>query len=178
MAAFALAIICEGHPKGQALAAGSNLLSVCISHFGAAWQVRCAAQARPRPASTLRSGAENRTCGCDRASVAAPGLTLCGGHTGPSSTPAPLSQAASAGSPLLLKWICLCMGLLWDGMREVSAIAITQGVSGMLLSMLHASAAEVRACAVFALGTLIRTPAPRNAGDASAAAASAQPISR
>lgn len=39
MAAFALAVICENHPKGQALAAGSNLLQVCISRFGEGWQV-------------------------------------------------------------------------------------------------------------------------------------------
>ena len=69
----------------------------------------------------------------------------------------PSPQAAALGSPLLLKWICLCMGTLWDGMRELSAIAITQGAVGMLLGMLQASAPEVRACAVFALGTLIRT---------------------
>jgi len=102
MAAFALAVICESHPKGQALAAGSNLLSVCMSHFNFAW------------------------------------------------------QAASSGSPLLLKWLCLCMGMLWDGMNEVSAIAITQGVVRMLLGMLQASSPEVRACAIFALGTLLR----------------------
>lgn len=32
-AAFVLAVICDGHPRGQSLAAGAGLLSVCLSHL-------------------------------------------------------------------------------------------------------------------------------------------------
>ena len=32
-AAFVLAVICDGHPRGQTLAAGAGLLSVCLSHL-------------------------------------------------------------------------------------------------------------------------------------------------
>ncbi|KAL0035168.1 hypothetical protein WJX79_004418 [Trebouxia sp. C0005] len=32
-AAFVLAVICDGHPRGQSLAAGAGLLGVCLSHL-------------------------------------------------------------------------------------------------------------------------------------------------
>lgn len=32
-AAFVLAVICDGHPRGQSLAAGAGLLGVCLTHL-------------------------------------------------------------------------------------------------------------------------------------------------
>ena len=32
-AAFVLAVICDGHPRGQSLCAGAGLLGVCLSHL-------------------------------------------------------------------------------------------------------------------------------------------------
>ena len=32
-AAFVVAVICDGHPRGQSLAAGAGLLGVCLTHL-------------------------------------------------------------------------------------------------------------------------------------------------
>ena len=58
MAAFVLAVITDGHPKGHTVCAQSGLMQICLGH---------------------------------------------------------LPHAASpAGSPLFVRWLCLCVGKLWE----------------------------------------------------------------
>ncbi|KAL3149110.1 hypothetical protein ABBQ32_001950 [Trebouxia sp. C0010 RCD-2024] len=104
-AAFVLAVICDGHPRGQSLAAGAGLLGVCLTH--------------------LRHSLASLTAG-------------------------------EAGPLLLIKWLCLCLGKLCQDMPEVTAMALRERVPEQLAGLLTASHPELRAAAVFTLGTLVQ----------------------
>ncbi|GFR43035.1 hypothetical protein Agub_g4039, partial [Astrephomene gubernaculifera] len=120
-AAFVLSVICDGHPKGQALCAGSQLLAVLLR-----W---------------LRS-------------LAPVNITY-----GP------------PGHPLLLRWLCLCIGKLCEDIPEFSLHAIREGAADILVQLLTSPLPEIRAAAIFGLACLIHScPDP---GEAAAAAAAA-----
>ena len=50
--AFVLAVICDGHPRGQALCADAQLLAVALAHLQGA-RAAAAAPGPSRPAATL-----------------------------------------------------------------------------------------------------------------------------
>ncbi|KAG1677758.1 hypothetical protein FOA52_001070 [Chlamydomonas sp. UWO 241] len=106
-ACFVLCAICDGHPKGQALCAASNLLAVLLK-----W---------------LRS-------------LFPPQV--------PFTTP---------GHPLLLKWLCLCLGKLCQDMPEISLMAIREGAADLLVQLLTVASPEIRAAAVSGLGSLVHS---------------------
>ncbi|XP_024383773.1 regulatory-associated protein of TOR 1 isoform X3 [Physcomitrium patens] len=61
--------------------------------------------------------------------------------------------------PQLLQWLCLCLGKLWDGVVEGVSIALHDDAPAILGKVLSEPQPEVRAAAVFALGTLLKVRA-------------------
>ncbi|CAI5504846.1 unnamed protein product [Closterium sp. Naga37s-1] len=78
MAAFVLALICDGHPKGHQACLQAGLIPLCLMHI----------------------------------------------------------QAAPPAEPLLLQWLCLCVGKLWGGAPEAQAAALAQHRAPQILSPL------------------------------------------
>ncbi|KAH9551661.1 hypothetical protein CY35_09G025100 [Sphagnum magellanicum] len=77
-------------------------------------------------------------------------------------------QAAAASSsggaeehaePLLLQWLCLCLGKLWDGDSDGVALGLRDHAPIVLGHLLSDPQPEVRAAATYALGTLVAVPA-------------------
>ncbi|BBN00072.1 regulatory associated protein of mTOR [Marchantia polymorpha subsp. ruderalis] len=101
MAAFVLAVIADGHPRGQSACIQAGLINICLVHI----------QTVP--------GAESQP------------------------------------EPLLLQWLCLCLGKLWDGAPEGQA-AYRDNARTTLTSLLSELNPEVRASATYALGTLVK----------------------
>ncbi|KAG0566271.1 hypothetical protein M758_7G048400 [Ceratodon purpureus] len=58
--------------------------------------------------------------------------------------------------PLLLQWLCLCLGKLWDGSVKGVSIAFLEDAPAILGKVLSEPQPEVRAAAVYALGTLVK----------------------
>eukprot|EP00246_Nothoceros_aenigmaticus_P010872 TRINITY_DN2780_c0_g1_i3.p1 TRINITY_DN2780_c0_g1~~TRINITY_DN2780_c0_g1_i3.p1 ORF type:complete len:984 (+),score=169.84 TRINITY_DN2780_c0_g1_i3:2-2953(+) len=65
---------------------------------------------------------------------------------------------------LLLQWLCLCLGKIWDGNIEgAQSVALSNNAPAILSQLLSEFQPEVRASATYALGTLIsavREPTP------------------
>ena len=102
MAAFVLAVITDGHPKGQTVCAQSGLMQICLGH---------------------------------------------------------LPHAASpAGSPLFVRWLCLCVGKLWENFKSLQGEAFASGAAEAIAPLLAHPIPDVRAAAVYALGALIYVP--------------------
>ncbi|KAK8944993.1 Regulatory-associated protein of TOR 2 [Platanthera zijinensis] len=57
--------------------------------------------------------------------------------------------------PLLLQWLCLCLGKLWEDFHDAQLIGLQADALAIFLHLLSEPQPEVRAAAVFALGTLI-----------------------
>eukprot|EP01018_Ginkgo_biloba_P027833 Gb_27558 [translate_table: standard] len=57
--------------------------------------------------------------------------------------------------PLLLQWLCLCLGKLWEGFSEARLLGLQENASTVLFPLLFEPQPEVRASAVYALGTLV-----------------------
>mmetsp|Transcript_3553 Transcript_3553/g.14244 ORF Transcript_3553/g.14244 Transcript_3553/m.14244 type:complete len:1711 (-) Transcript_3553:38-5170(-) len=105
MAAFVLAAITDGHPKGQTVCAQSGLMQICLGH---------------------------------------------------------LPHAASpAGSPLFVRWLCLCVGKLWENFKSLQGEAFASGAAEAIAPLLAHPIPDVRAAAVYALGALIYVPPAR-----------------
>ncbi|CAM6060131.1 unnamed protein product [Sphagnum tenellum] len=77
-------------------------------------------------------------------------------------------QAAAASSsggaeghaePLLLQWLCLCLGKLWDGDSDGAALGLRDHAPIVLGHLLSDPQPEVRAAATYALGTLVAVAA-------------------
>lgn len=90
MAAFVLAVIVDGHQRGQQACIQAGLISICLSHIQAAPNV-------------------------------------------PDGQP----------EPLLLQWLCLCLGKLWDGAAEGIALALHDGAPSILAKVLSEPQPEV-----------------------------------
>ncbi|KAL7248660.1 hypothetical protein ACSBR2_003411 [Camellia fascicularis] len=101
MAAFVLAIIADGHRRGQEACIEAGLIHVCLKHLQ-------------------------------------------------SSTP----NDAQA-EPLFLQWLCLCLGKLWEDFTEAQIIGLQEDAPAIYVPLLSEPQPEVRASAVFALGTLL-----------------------
>jgi len=57
--------------------------------------------------------------------------------------------------PLFLQWLCLCLGKLWEDYLEAQIMGREANASEKLIPLLSEAQPEVRAAAVFALGTLL-----------------------
>ncbi|AES79768.2 putative transcription factor WD40-like family [Medicago truncatula] len=101
MAAFVLAVIVDGHRRGQEACIEAGLSHVCLKH--------------------LESSSPND----------------------------------SQTEPLFLQWLCLCLGKLWEEFPEGKIIGLQGHATSILAPLLSEPQPEVRASAVFALGTLV-----------------------
>ncbi|KAF7731549.1 hypothetical protein EC973_009313 [Apophysomyces ossiformis] len=57
--------------------------------------------------------------------------------------------------PLLRQWVCLCLAQVWMNNSEAKSAAIAENGHELLCSMLHDNVPEVRASAMYALGTFL-----------------------
>ncbi|KAF5762688.1 putative transcription factor WD40-like family [Helianthus annuus] len=57
--------------------------------------------------------------------------------------------------PLFLQWLCLCLGKLWEDFTEAQIIGLQANAPTVFSLLLSEPQPEVRASAVFALGTLL-----------------------
>eukprot|EP00271_Cylindrocystis_brebissonii_P008119 TRINITY_DN22146_c0_g1_i1.p1 TRINITY_DN22146_c0_g1~~TRINITY_DN22146_c0_g1_i1.p1 ORF type:complete len:1612 (-),score=347.58 TRINITY_DN22146_c0_g1_i1:1787-6622(-) len=64
-------------------------------------------------------------------------------------------RLAPPSEPLLLQWLCLCLGKLWHGASDAQLIALKEDAPQILAQLLAEPQPEVRASATYALGTLI-----------------------
>nr|XP_023912272.1 regulatory-associated protein of TOR 1 [Quercus suber]POF10632.1 regulatory-associated protein of tor 1 [Quercus suber] len=101
MAAFVLAVIVDGHRRGQEACMEAGLIHVCLKHLQGS---------TPNDAQT---------------------------------------------EPLFLQWLCLCMGKLWEDFPEAQIMGLQANAPAIYASLLSEPQPEVRASAVFALGTLL-----------------------
>ncbi|GFP83213.1 regulatory-associated protein of tor 1 [Phtheirospermum japonicum] len=101
MAAFVLAVIVDGHRRGQETCIEADLIHVCLKHL------QCSS---PNEAQT---------------------------------------------EPLFLQWICLCLGKLWEDFSEAQLLGFQADAPAILAPLLSEPQPEVRAAAVFALGTAL-----------------------
>ncbi|XP_047316415.1 regulatory-associated protein of TOR 1 isoform X2 [Impatiens glandulifera] len=105
MAAFVLAVIVDGHRRGQEACIEAGLLHVCLKHL--------------QSSSGVSSQSETQT------------------------------------EPLFLQWLCLCLGKLWEDFTEAQIVALQAEAPAVFAHLLSEPQPEVRASAVFALGTLL-----------------------
>ncbi|XP_027349424.1 regulatory-associated protein of TOR 1 isoform X1 [Abrus precatorius] len=101
MAAFVLAVIVDGHRRGQEACIEAGLIHVCLKH--------------------LQSSCPND----------------------------------SQTEPLFLQWLCLCLGKLWEDFSEAQTFGLQEDATTIFAPLLSEPQPEVRASAVFALGTLL-----------------------
>lgn len=101
MAAFVLAVIVDGHRRGQEACMEVGLIQVCLKH--------------------LQGSTPND----------------------------------SQTEPLFLQWLCLCMGKLWEDFPEAQIMGLQADAPAIYAPLLSEPQPEVRASAVFALGTLL-----------------------
>ncbi|CAL9769463.1 unnamed protein product [Musa acuminata subsp. burmannicoides] len=101
MAAFVLAVVVDGHRRGQEACIQANLIHVCLKHL------------------QLANPSDGQT------------------------------------EPLLLQWLCLCLGKLWEDFPEAQIIGLQADGPSIIVPLLMEPQPEVRAAAAFALGTLI-----------------------
>ncbi|GJT22245.1 regulatory-associated protein of TOR 1 [Tanacetum coccineum] len=69
--------------------------------------------------------------------------------------------------PLFLQWLCLCLGKLWEDFPEAQIIGLQEKAPIIFSLLLSEPQPEVRASAVFALGTLLNVgfDSSRDVGD-------------
>ncbi|CAL0304399.1 unnamed protein product [Lupinus luteus] len=101
MAAFVLAVIVDGHRRGQEACIEAGLIQVCLKHL------QCS------------------------------------------------SPNDSQTESLFLQWLCLCLGKLWEDFTEAQTIGLQEDAPSIYAHLLSEPQPEVRAAAVFALGTLL-----------------------
>ncbi|KAK8447186.1 hypothetical protein SEVIR_8G015500v4 [Setaria viridis] len=101
MAAFVLAVIVDGHRRGQEACINAGLIDVCLRHLQ---------PENPHDAQT---------------------------------------------EPLLLQWLCLCLGKLWEDFPEARLLGLQSNAPEIVAFLLAETQPEVRASAVFALGNLL-----------------------
>ncbi|XP_062201738.1 regulatory-associated protein of TOR 1-like isoform X2 [Phragmites australis] len=101
MAAFVLAVIVDGHKRGQEACINAGLIDVCLRHLQ---------PENPHDAQT---------------------------------------------EPLLLQWLCLCLGKLWEDFPEAQLLGLQSNAPDIVICLLSEPQSEVRASAVFALGNLL-----------------------
>lgn len=68
--------------------------------------------------------------------------------------------------PLLLQWLCLCLGKFWEDFPEAQLLGLQSNAPEIVACLLSEPQPEVRASAVFALGNLLDIGSPsQNGGD-------------
>lgn len=65
------------------------------------------------------------------------------------------SPSDTQTEPLFLQWLCLCLGKLWEDFTEAQIIGLQANAPTVFSLLLSEPQPEVRASAVFALGTLL-----------------------
>ena len=125
-AAFVLAAVCDGHPRGRALCVQAGLLDVLCRRLVVAAAGGEAARPPPRPQPD-------------------PLPPATGGVDGD----------GEGGWSLLVQWLALALGSLVDGAPTLSGAAAARGAPGALAALLTWADPEIRAAAVFALGSLV-----------------------
>ncbi|QDZ20105.1 regulatory-associated protein of TOR [Chloropicon primus] len=65
------------------------------------------------------------------------------------------SNVISGSTALLAQWLCLCLGKIWENSFDLTMTAFKMGVMDKLSKLLTSASPNVRAAAVFALGSLI-----------------------
>ena len=83
------------------------------------------------------------------------------------------AAAGPGGSPLLLRWLCLCAGKLWENFEEAQRDASARGAAETLASLVAHPVPDVRAAAVFALGATVYVPTEGDEAGAEGAGSSA-----
>ena len=83
------------------------------------------------------------------------------------------AAAGPGGSPLLLRWLCLCAGKLWENFEEAQRDASARGAAETLASLVAHPVPDVRAAAVFALGATVYVPTEGDEAGAESAGSSA-----
>ncbi|OVA17236.1 WD40 repeat [Macleaya cordata] len=101
MAAFVLAVIVDGHRRGQEACKKADLIHVCLKHLQ------------------------------------------------------PVNPQDAQTEPLFPQWLCLCLGKLWEDFPEAQNIGLRADAPAIYAPLLSQPQPEVRASAVFALGTLL-----------------------
>ncbi|XP_074322528.1 regulatory-associated protein of TOR 1-like isoform X2 [Apium graveolens] len=101
MAAFVLAVIVDGHRRGQEACIEAGLIHVCLRHLQ----------------DSTANGVQTE--------------------------------------PLFLQWLCLCLGKIWEDFTEGQIIGLQADAPVIFAPLLSEPQPEVRASAVFALGTLL-----------------------
>ncbi|CAL5222212.1 g4544 [Coccomyxa viridis] len=86
-------------------------------------------------------------------------LSLLSNMAGGATTQAVQGVSQAASSPLLVKWLCLCLGRLVEDQPELLS-QVTGDALVLLSRLLHATHPEVRAAAVFALSICIQIGKP------------------
>ncbi|KAF3327412.1 regulatory-associated protein of TOR 2-like isoform X1 [Carex littledalei] len=115
MAAFVLAVIVDGHRRGQEACIQTGLMDICLRHL----QI-----SRPHMQTQTQMHMHD-------------------------------SVQSTGTEPLLLQWLCLCLGKLWEDFPEAQLLGLQSNAPGIVAPLLTESQPEVRASAVFALGTLL-----------------------
>lgn len=133
MAAFVLAVIVDGHRRGQEACIQSGLISVCLQHMQAGLPREVQPEPQLRPSREVQPESQ----------------------FGPSREVESDPQPGPQREPQLLQWLCLCLGKLWEGFPEAQLIGLRENASSICSPLLYEPQPEVRAAAVFALGTLL-----------------------
>ncbi|KAL5205507.1 hypothetical protein ABZP36_033716 [Zizania latifolia] len=78
----------------------------------------------------------------------------------------PENPSDAQKEPLLLQWLCLCLGKLWEDFPEAQLLGLQSSAPEIVICLLSEPQPEVRASAVFALGNLVDIGSPLlNEGD-------------
>lgn len=64
-------------------------------------------------------------------------------------------ERLNEGDFLLRQWSALCLGQIWDGNDEIKVYGVDRGTQDKLIELLSDDSPEVRAAALFALGTFM-----------------------
>lgn len=113
MAAFVLAVIVDGHRRGQEACIQTGLMDICLRHL----------QISRTPMQThTQMHLHDST------------------HT-------------TGTEPLLLQWLCLCLGKLWEDFPEAQLLGLQSDAPGIVVPLLTESQPEVP-CFLFATGKL------------------------
>ena len=68
-----------------------------------------------------------------------------------------LKAHVDSSCPHIRKWVCLCSGQLWSSYERAKSLALDQQLPQVIVTLLQDPVAEVRAAALYALGTYMRS---------------------
>ena len=103
MAAFVLAVIVDGHRRGQEACIQTGLMDICLRHL----QI-----SRPHLQTQTQMHMHD-------------------------------SVQSTGTEPLLLQWLCLCLGKLWEDFPEAQLLGLQSNAPGIVAPLLTESQPEV-----------------------------------